>query len=101
MPFLLSARQVHLVDGHILKAVLTKRDGESRDAELDLNDIIGNTDGWFMWEGVNFSQMASDIKLEGSVLSAQLPKRDGGYIERQRIELNDRISNEDGVLVFL
>lgn len=53
MPFLLSARQVHLVDGHILKAVLTKRDGESRDAELDLNDIIGNTDGWFMWEGVS------------------------------------------------
>lgn len=45
--------------------------------------------------------MASDIKLEGSVLSAQLPKRDGGYRERQRIELNDRISNEDGVLVFL
>jgi hypothetical protein len=34
------------------------------------------------------------------MLTAELPMRGGRYRERQGIELNDRISNEDGQLVM-
>lgn len=47
----------------------------------------------------DFAESANDIRLEGSLLTAELPMRDGGYRERQGIELNDRISNNDGQLV--
>jgi hypothetical protein len=55
-----------------------------------------------MWDGVNFSHSAQDMRLEGgSYLTAELPMRDGGYRERMGIELNDRIGNENGRLVFI
>ena len=37
----------------------------------------------------------------GHYLTADLPKRDGGYRERQGIELNDRIANDNGRLVYI
>lgn len=40
-----SAEDIHLDDGHILKARLINSDGEHVDAEVDLNDFIGNVDG--------------------------------------------------------
>jgi hypothetical protein len=49
----------------------------------------------------DFSHSAINIQLEGTVLTAELPMRDGGYRERQGIDLNDRISNENGELVFV
>jgi hypothetical protein len=53
-----------------------------------------------MWDGVNAGQSAQSIELNGSMLTAELPMRDGGYRERQGIDLNDRISNENGHLVY-
>jgi hypothetical protein len=53
-----------------------------------------------MWDGVNAGQSAQSIELDGSMLTAELPMRDGGYRERQGIDLNDRISNENGHLVY-
>lgn len=53
-----------------------------------------------MWDGVNFSESANDIRLEGTLLTAELQMRDGAYRERQGIDLNDRIANENGQLVF-
>jgi hypothetical protein len=53
-----------------------------------------------MWDGVNAGQSAQGIELDGSMLTAELPMRDGGYRERQGIDLNDRISNENGQLVY-
>jgi hypothetical protein len=47
----------------------------------------------------DFSDSANDIRLEGTLLTAELPMRDGGYRERQGIELSDRIANENGELV--
>jgi hypothetical protein len=45
MSFHLSAQNVRVEDGHILRATLANVDGEWVDAELDLNSIIGNSDG--------------------------------------------------------
>ncbi|OQD84165.1 hypothetical protein PENANT_c014G05303 [Penicillium antarcticum] len=73
-------------------------DGESQSASLRLDDFIGNEDGWFMWDGVNAGQSAHNVELDGSMLTAELPMRDGGHRERQGIDLNDRISNENGRL---
>ncbi|KAL6797432.1 Cyanovirin-N [Trichoderma sp. SZMC 28013] len=100
MSFSASAQNFWLEGGHILVANVADRDGNWVESRIDLNDFIGNEDGWFMWDGVNFAESANDIRLEGSLLTAELPMRDGGYRERQGIELNDRISNNDGQLVF-
>jgi hypothetical protein len=48
----------------------------------------------------DWSHSAQHARLEGTTLTAELPMRDGGYRERQGINLDDRISNENGVLVF-
>ncbi|KAJ5809908.1 Cyanovirin-N [Penicillium pulvis] len=75
--------------------------GDWQAAEINLDQFIGNGDGWSEWDGINFSQSAENIHLDGAYLTADLPKADGGYRERQGIDLNDRIGNEDGNLVYL
>ena len=47
MSFALSAQETRVDDGHILRASLQAADGSWVDAELDLDNIIGNDDG--MW----------------------------------------------------
>jgi hypothetical protein len=51
MSFFESCKDVQLVDGHILQALAQDMDGEWRESEIDLNQWIGNNDGWFMWDG--------------------------------------------------
>ncbi|RAL08844.1 CVNH domain-containing protein [Aspergillus homomorphus CBS 101889] len=100
MSFAESCTNIRLEDGHVLVCHAQNREGNWVDARLDLDHCIGNSDGWFMWDGVNFAQSANNITLEGTHLTADLPKRDGGYRERQGINLGDRIGNVDGRLVF-
>jgi hypothetical protein len=92
------------LEGSILRGELADVDGNYQSAAIDLNECIGNEDGWFMWDAENFSESAHDVRLEvdgSSVkLVANLTKRDGGYRELQGIDLNDRISNENGSFVF-
>lgn len=45
MSFHLSAADVRVDDGHILRANLTNGDGEQVEAEFDLNSVIGNNNG--------------------------------------------------------
>lgn len=45
MSFHVSASNIRVDDGHILKASVQKIDGEYVEAELDLNTCIGNDDG--------------------------------------------------------
>ncbi|KAL6821673.1 Cyanovirin-N [Trichoderma sp. SZMC 28015] len=100
MSFSASAQNFWLEGGHILVATVADEEGNWNDSRIDLNDFIGNEDGWFMWDGVNFAESANDIRLDGTLLTAELPMRDGGYRERQGIELNDRIANINGRLEF-
>jgi hypothetical protein len=54
-----------------------------------------------MWGGENFEDSANDIQLEGdNYLTAELPMRDGGYRERQGIDLNKNIANINGQLTY-
>ncbi|KAF8597844.1 Cyanovirin-N [Ceratobasidium sp. AG-I] len=76
-------------------------------ASIDLDEYIGNYDGWFEWQGVGFSQSASDVTLtmgeDGNTptLEAMLAKADGEFRERQGIQLGDRIGNIDGKFEFV
>ncbi|KAK1243347.1 hypothetical protein MKX07_003975 [Trichoderma sp. CBMAI-0711] len=100
MSFSASAQSYYLEDGHILRASVADEEGNYQESSIDLDQFIGNEDGWFMWDGVNFSHSANDIRLEGTTLTAELPMRDGGYRERQGVNLDDRISNQNGRLVY-
>ncbi|KAF9997700.1 hypothetical protein BGZ80_006942, partial [Entomortierella chlamydospora] len=90
MSFSATSMNVYLHHDHVLRATCQDEDGNWVESELDLDDFIGNDDGWFSWDSGNFSESAQDVRLEGYLLTAELPKRDGDYRERQGIDLNDR-----------
>ncbi|OGM47928.1 hypothetical protein ABOM_002738 [Aspergillus bombycis] len=73
--------------------------------KIRLDDHIGNTDGWFIWGGSNFSNSARNVTLEetpwGPKLCADLPMINGGSRGRQGMMLSDKIRNNDGHLKFL
>lgn len=79
-------------------------DGEP-DAKYQNDKSILTLPGWFLWGGENFTLSARDIRLEhgprGPKLTAELPKIDGGFRERQGIDLADKIENRNGHLVYL
>ncbi|KAL6160460.1 hypothetical protein ACJQWK_09553 [Exserohilum turcicum] len=103
--FSYSAEDIRLDDGHILRARLQTADGNWNDSEIDLNQCIGNDNGNFAWDGVNFSDSAQDItfSIEGesnvAVLRATLMDADGNPQYRD-INLDERISNQDGNFYF-
>jgi hypothetical protein len=45
MSFHASAEDIRVDDGHILRARLRNENGDMVDAEMDLNNHIGNNDG--------------------------------------------------------
>lgn len=47
MSFHLSAEDIRVEDNHILKARLRNENGDWVDAEIDLNQHLGNQDGEF------------------------------------------------------
>lgn len=55
MSFFDTARDVRLEDGHMLRASLQRVDGEWQDAEINLNDHIGNDNGRFCWDSNGMS----------------------------------------------
>ncbi|KAJ5626610.1 hypothetical protein N7528_004037 [Penicillium herquei] len=106
MSFHKSSVSFVLEEDHILKAVLYTDDEEEHESTLDLNGIIGNDDGHFSWGGVNFKDSASNIELniegddEVPILRATLISMEGEEIDAD-INLAERISNDNGDLVFL
>jgi hypothetical protein len=48
MSFHFSAEDIRIDDGHILRARLQKADGEWNDAEIDLDNHVGNVDGKYL-----------------------------------------------------
>jgi hypothetical protein len=127
MSFHQSAVSFELDDDHVLKAVLRNEDGNKNESELDLNDIIGNSNGtvslpclrftsWsteanhfigsFEWGGENFKDSADGIELhregdeEVPILRAKLNNLDGDEVDAD-INLAERITNDNGNLVFV
>jgi hypothetical protein len=48
--FFATSESIRLEDRHYLRARLQRFDGEWVDAEINLNDHIGNRDGHFAWD---------------------------------------------------
>ncbi|KNG87461.1 hypothetical protein ANOM_004167 [Aspergillus nomiae NRRL 13137] len=71
---------------------------------IRLDDHIGNTDGWFIWGGKNFTSTARDIRLEdteyGPKLVAVMRSNNGGDRGLQGMLLGDKIENRNGELHF-
>ncbi|ODM16666.1 hypothetical protein SI65_08173 [Aspergillus cristatus] len=107
MSFHSSSSDIHITHENgstMLVCQVRDTHGKMNPRRIRLDDHIGNTDGWFIWGGVNFTQSAENIALEhtdrGPKLTAELHKRDGGFRERQGLFLADKISNQDGHLKF-
>ncbi|KAL7268614.1 hypothetical protein RUND412_008757 [Rhizina undulata] len=100
--FSASSQDIQLINGHILKAKCRRPNGEWVWSELDLDRCIGNLNGFLAWDYENFSHSGHDAHLVngGTKLDVYIKKADGGERELQGINLNDRIGNEDGRLVF-
>ncbi|CAL3970195.1 unnamed protein product [Diplocarpon coronariae] len=105
MSFHASAQDIRVEENHILKATLFNADGESVEAELDLNSFIGNNNGTFEWEGQAFTDSGENFSfsLEGDgvpILRGFLSNMDGEAVAAD-INLSERIENQNGQLVFI
>lgn len=49
MSFHEGASNIRVDDGHILRATLRNNNGEEVEAELDLDQVIGNNNARFQW----------------------------------------------------
>lgn len=54
-----------------------------------------------MWDGVNYTHTGHSFCLEGAKLVGHLRKRDGGSRGLQGVDLNERITNNDGRLEYV
>ncbi|EFQ34514.1 CVNH domain-containing protein [Colletotrichum graminicola] len=105
MSFHISAQDIRVDDGHILRARLNNENGECVDAECNLNDFLGNNNGSFEWGGSNFSQSAEDIhfSIEGGdsvpILRARLFNVEGEAVDCN-VNLSERIGNDNGCFCF-
>ncbi|KAE8324366.1 Cyanovirin-N [Aspergillus sergii] len=102
--FYASAQEVRL-DGSVLVARLRNDNGDWENAQIDLNDHIGNDGGRFVWRGKNWFATAEDVEFgfKGAdnvpVLSALLRNR-GGQLVLADINLGERLINVDGHFEF-
>ncbi|KAI1411087.1 cyanovirin-N family protein [Hypoxylon sp. FL1857] len=99
--FFATSQNIRLEDGHYIRASLQKVDGEWVEAEINLNDHIGNENGRFAWDSAGFADSAENIRIsiEGDgpvcVLRAQL--RDvNGELQDSDLNLSERMANNDG-----
>jgi len=105
MSFALSADDVRVDEGHILRARLRNGNGDLVDSELDLDHVLGNDGGRFQWGGEGFSGSAEDVTftIEGEaqapILRARLNDGQGNLVDRD-VNLGERIGNNDGQFHF-
>ncbi|KAF2157220.1 CNVH-domain-containing protein [Myriangium duriaei CBS 260.36] len=101
--FSLSSEQVTLEEDYTLRALCRNPDGDVNESRLSLNDCLTNDCGQLRWaRGGNFGDSAQDVRLEdeGKTLVATLGDGEGGWTENS-IQLDERITNDNGQLLFL
>lgn len=74
MSFYESSRNIWLEDGHILHAECAYGDDEWNESTIDLNDFVGNSDGWFVWNGVSKSCFLPTAHMPSSCLRPMVCK---------------------------
>ncbi|EFE44558.1 glutamine-serine-proline rich protein, putative [Trichophyton verrucosum HKI 0517] len=101
MSFHETAREVRLEDDSILVAELRNDNGDYVTARFDLNSVLGNDDGRFIWSGRDFSNSASNIWFQFDeatnlpILRATLANSDGEEFDRD-VNLAECITNNNG-----
>ncbi|KAI9644019.1 hypothetical protein NHQ30_007371 [Ciborinia camelliae] len=106
MSFHLSAEDIRVDDNHILRARLRTENGDWEDAEMDLNQVLGNQNGMIHWDGQDFSLTAENVTfhIEGGasvpVLRTWLRSIDGEEFSRD-VNLAERIGNDNGRFVYV
>lgn len=96
MPFERTVRNPRLIKEY-LTVDYKGSDGRVAQAAINLDSILGHSDGKFNWGGRNFTASARGISLSGSELSAELQYR-GSWFE-DRIDLSQHIRlNKNGKL---
>ncbi|KAG5934854.1 hypothetical protein E4U60_003506 [Claviceps pazoutovae] len=101
MSFSITSKNIHLREAHLLYASCLDSEGNWQDCSFDLNDCLGNDNGSFVWDGDNFMDTAANMELDGSVLTATLLDNDGEPVGPRSIDLNERITNSNGQLMFV
>ncbi|KAF2797568.1 Cyanovirin-N [Melanomma pulvis-pyrius CBS 109.77] len=105
MSFHLSAEDIRIDDNHILRARLQNIDGDWCDAEIDLDNHLGNNEGEIQWDSANFSHSVDNVefRIEGDgevpVLRCRCRDSDGNEFARD-VNLSERIENQNGQFVF-
>ncbi|KAK5988335.1 hypothetical protein PT974_12485 [Cladobotryum mycophilum] len=90
------------LEGSNLHAQVRRADGSWDDGVLDINEYVGNNDGEFdlNGSGVYNSADLQSWRLDGTTIITLLYKADGSFGSEQFLNLDDYVSNENGVLVF-
>ncbi|KAM0264894.1 hypothetical protein ACHAQJ_000410 [Trichoderma viride] len=90
------------LEGSFLYANIFTDDGELVESALDINEYIGNNDGYFDFNGSGIfdSVDVESWRLEGSTLITALYRADGSLAEEQFLNLDDYIVIESGNLIF-
>ena len=91
------------INGNMLTAICRTKAQLPNPTSINLDTCIDNLDGKLVWSGRNFSQTCANIKLDDTgnniLLNANCKKRNGALIPAS-INLDQRIDNQDGRLVF-
>lgn len=98
-----SSRNVYIEGHSTLVAESANTHGHFQRTTIDLNDVFTNTNGQMHWaRGGNFADSARHIRLtdNGNCLEAELGDGRGGWMYN-KVDLNERITNEDGRLILL
>ncbi|KAL3458942.1 CVNH domain-containing protein [Aspergillus heterothallicus] len=101
--FSASSSSIRLQGNYELVASCRSRSGHQHESRLPLSSVLTNEFGHFKWRrNGNFGASARNARLTegGRVLEAELADGRGGW-RRDWVKLDERISNNDGSLVFL
>lgn len=96
MAFQASSQDISL-DGAVLKAFCKNKFGGLVPSELDLNAVLGSTDGDLVWGLTGFQGSARNISLSGTILHAEVQKHDGSWTD-DTFDLAAVVSNVNGKL---
>ncbi|KAF7371497.1 hypothetical protein MVEN_00004300 [Mycena venus] len=99
MSFAESSLNYRLVNSTLF-ADCRDENGQLRNSQLDLNQILGNKNGAFDPSTAYFHESCGICGLNGTVLVATLRAEDGKYRDA-KIDLNSFITNENGSLSTL
>ncbi|EAL86985.1 hypothetical protein KXX33_000892 [Aspergillus fumigatus] len=101
--FSASSTEISLEHDYELTARCRSISGEMHRSSISLNSVLSNHFGSFVWaRGGNFGASARNVHLAegGRVLDAELADGNGHW-KRAWVRLDERITNQNGHLVFL